>query len=103
LLKHAQRGWFTARPKPSKGVDCFDVSLEDMMKLETIELLLQLSNLLSVCCHAGVTVVRLPHDLVDDELRVTADVKPQDIELVGDAWAIDEHLIFYHIVGRAEV
>jgi hypothetical protein len=54
------------------------------MKLKTIELL-QFSNLLSVCCHAGVTAVRLPHDMVDNELRVSTNVKPLNPEPGGDA------------------
>jgi hypothetical protein len=38
-------------------------------------------------------IVRLPDDLVDDELRVTTDVKPLDPKLDGDAQAVDEGLI----------
>jgi hypothetical protein len=41
--------------------------------------------------------------LVDDKLRVTADVKPLDIELSGDTQAIDEGLVLCHIVGHTEV
>jgi hypothetical protein len=51
----------------------------------------------------GVTVVRLPHDLVDNKLRVAVNVKPLDIELNGNAQTIDEGLIFYHVVCHAEV
>jgi hypothetical protein len=40
------------------------------MKFKTIELILKLSYLLTVCHHVRVTAIRLPHDLVDDELRV---------------------------------
>jgi hypothetical protein len=61
-------GGFKAGPDLGEGVGCLIVSPEDMMKLEAIELLLQLPDLLSVCRHMGVTSVRLPHDLVDDEL-----------------------------------
>jgi hypothetical protein len=39
-----------------------------------------------------------PHDLVDEELRVTVDVKPLDPDLGGDAKAMDEGLILHHIV-----
>jgi hypothetical protein len=74
-----------ARPKPGKGVGCVIVSPEDVMKFKTIELLLYLSNLPSICRHAGVVVVRLPHDLVHNEPEVTMDVKPLDPELRGDA------------------
>jgi hypothetical protein len=55
------------------------------MELETVELFLQPSNLLSICCYVGVVAVRLSHDLVEDELRVTMDVKPLNPELGGDA------------------
>jgi hypothetical protein len=92
-----------ARPESSEGIGRFAISLEGMMKFETIELLQKLSNLLLVCRHAGVTAVRLPHDLVDDELRVTTNVKPLDLELSGNAYAIDEGLILRHNVGYTEV
>jgi hypothetical protein len=74
-----------------------------MMKLETIKLLLQFPNLWTVCHHAGVMVVRLPHDLIDDELRVTMNIKPLNPKLSCDAHTIDECLIFRHVVGCAEV
>jgi hypothetical protein len=86
-----------------KGVDCFIVPPEDMMKFETIELLLKLSNLLSVCRHAGVTTIQLPHDLVDNELRATLDVKPLDPKLGSKAQTIDMGLVLHHIVGRAKM
>jgi hypothetical protein len=73
------------------------------MKLKTIKLVLQFANLLSVCCHAGVVAIRLPHDLVDNELRATADVKMLNHELSSNAQVVDECLIFHHIVGRTEV
>jgi hypothetical protein len=73
------------------------------MKLKTIKLVLQFANLLSVCCHAGVAAIRLPHDLVDNELRATADVKMLNHELSSNAQVVDECLIFHHIVGRTEV
>jgi hypothetical protein len=56
-----------------------------MMKFEAIELRFELSYLLAVYHHAGVAAIRLPHDLVDDELRVAVDVKPLDPDLGGDA------------------
>jgi hypothetical protein len=45
-----------ARPKSDKGIS-FIVSLEDMMKLENLELLLELSDPLPVCHHVKVAVV----------------------------------------------
>jgi hypothetical protein len=56
-----------------------------MMMLETIELLLELSDLLSVCHHEVVAAVQLPHDLVDNKLRVATDVKRLEHELDSDA------------------
>jgi hypothetical protein len=50
----------------------------------------------------GVATISLPHDLVDDELRVTTDVKLLNNELGGDALAVDGCLVFHHI-GCAEV
>jgi hypothetical protein len=96
-------GQFATWPELGQGVDCLIVSPEDMMKLETIELLLQLPNLLSVCHNVGVTAVRLPHDFVYNELRVTTNVKPLNPELSGDVQVVDECLVFRHIIGREEV
>jgi hypothetical protein len=73
------------------------------MKLKTIKLLLQLSNILSACHRARVMAVRLPHYLVDDEFRITTDVKSLDPKLDGNAHAIDECLVFCHIIGHEEV
>jgi hypothetical protein len=75
LREHPQRGWFVARSETDEGIGCLVVSPEDMVELESIELLLQLLNLLPLCCHARVATVRLSHDLVVDELRVTTDMK----------------------------
>jgi hypothetical protein len=47
--------------------------------------------------------VRLPHDLVDNELRITMDVKLLDPELSSDAHAVDEGLIFRHIICRMQM
>jgi hypothetical protein len=40
LREHTRRGWFAAQPKMSEGIGYLVVSLEDMMKLETIEFFL---------------------------------------------------------------
>jgi hypothetical protein len=45
MCEHAQRGLFMAGPEPGEGIGCLVVPLEDMVKLKTIELLLQFSNL----------------------------------------------------------
>jgi hypothetical protein len=57
MYEHARRGQFAARFESSEGVCYIIVPLEDMMKFETIELLLGLSNLLSVCRYAGVMAI----------------------------------------------
>jgi hypothetical protein len=98
-----KRWWFMTRPKSARASTASLSHAENMMKLETIKLLLELSDLLSVCHHAGVMIVQLPHDMVDDELRVIVDVKLLDPELDGDAHVVDEGLIFCYIVGRVEV
>jgi hypothetical protein len=92
-----------AGPKSGEGISCLIVAPEDMMKFKSIELLFKLSYLLMVCCHAGVMTIRLPHDLVDDELGVATDVKPLDPELDGDVEAVDKGLVPRHIVCGMEI
>jgi hypothetical protein len=74
-----------------------------MVELKTIKFLLQPSYLLPVGCHAGVVTIRLSHYLIDDELKVSADVKPLNPKFGGDAQTVDQGLILCHIVGGAEV
>jgi hypothetical protein len=69
-----------------------------MVKFQTVKLHLKLPFLLVVCHHAGVTTIQLPHDQVDEELRVTMGVKPLDPELGGDVQVVDKGLILRHIV-----
>ena len=57
----------------------------DMMQLDPSEFVLELTYLLAVCCHEGGFAGGLLHDLVNDQLRVTADVEPRSAELDGDA------------------
>jgi hypothetical protein len=54
------------------------------MELKAIELFLQHPNLLSICRHVGVATVQLSHHLVDDEIRVTVDVKSLNPEFGSD-------------------
>jgi hypothetical protein len=90
-------------PESGQGVSLLIVTTEDMMKFKVNELHLELSYLLTVCHHAGVTTIRLPCVLVDDDLRVTTNVKRLDPKLDSDAHAIDEGLIFHHVVCHAEI
>jgi hypothetical protein len=91
------------RPELREVVSRRIVMSEDMMKFKTIELLLMLSYLLAISCHVGITSVQFPHDLVDNELRFTTDVKPLDPKNGSDAQAVEEGLIFCHIVYCVEM
>ena len=70
----------------------------DMMQFDPLEFVLELAHLLAVCCHEGAFIGGLLHDLVDDQLQVTADVQPRGAELDGDAQSIDEGLVFHGII-----
>ena len=74
-----------------------------VIKLESIELVLQLAEFLVVCSHLGVVAAPLLHDLVNDQLGVTPDVEASDTELNGNAQAIDERFIFGYIVRGGEM
>jgi hypothetical protein len=74
-----------------------------VVELEAVKLVLQLADFFAVHSHLGVVVALLLHNLVDDKLRVTPDVKPLDPQLNGNAQSIDERLIFSHIVRGQEM
>jgi hypothetical protein len=67
-------------------------------ELEAIKLILQLPNLLAVRGHLGVEAARLLHDLVDYEPRVAPNVESSDAQLNGDVHAVDERLVFSHVI-----
>jgi hypothetical protein len=48
-------------------------------------------------------VARIFHDLVDDKLGVTSDVKTSHTQFDGDAQNVNQGLILRHVVGRSEV
>jgi hypothetical protein len=54
------------------------VSSSDVVELEPVELVLQAPNLNAVGFHLRVAAVGVLHDLVNDELRVTASVEASD-------------------------
>jgi hypothetical protein len=54
------------------------VASGDVVELEPIELVLQAPNLIAVGFHLRVAEVGVLHDLVNDELRVTASVETSD-------------------------
>ena len=49
-----------------------------MVELKPVELVIQAPNLIAVGLHLQVAAVGVLHDLVDDELRVTAGVDAPD-------------------------
>ena len=51
-------------------------------------LVLEAAHCIAVRLHLRVVIARLLHDLIDDELRVTAHVEALDAELDGDAGAL---------------
>ena len=55
------------------------------MYLDPLEFFLELMHLLAVCCNEGAFARGLLHDLVDDQLRVAANVESRSAELDGDA------------------
>ena len=55
------------------------------MQIDPLEFVLELAHLLAVCCHEGAFAGGLLHDLVNDQLRVTAYVESRSAELDGDA------------------
>ena len=57
----------------------------DVVEFEAVEFVLQPSDFLAVHNHLGIMTARLLHDLVDDQLGVTPDVKASDAQLDGDA------------------
>jgi hypothetical protein len=67
--RRSPRGYF------SQLVRSLVVVPSDVVELEPVELVLQAPNLIAVGLHLRVAAVGVLHDLVDDELRVTASVE----------------------------
>jgi hypothetical protein len=93
----SSRGYF------SQLVRSLIVASGDVVELEPIELVFQAPNLIAVGFHLRVAAVGVLHDLVDDELRVTASVEASDPKLDGDSQSVYQSLVLRHIVGRREV
>ena len=74
------------------------VLLGDVMQLDPLEFVLKLAHLLAVCYQVGAFVGGLLHDLVNDQLQVTADVESRSAELDGDAQSVDEGLVLCGVV-----
>jgi hypothetical protein len=56
-----------------------------MMKLEAVELALQISYGLAVCHHLWVHAVLVLHDLIHNQLKVSPDLKVLDPEFDSDS------------------
>ena len=70
--RRSPRGYF------SQLVCGFVVASSDVVELEPEELVFQAPNLVAVGLHLRVAAVGVLHDLVDDELRITAGVEASD-------------------------
>jgi hypothetical protein len=66
------RGYF------SQLVRSLIVAPSDVVELEPVELVFQVPNFIAVGLHLRVVAVGVLHDLVDDELQVTAGVEAPD-------------------------
>jgi hypothetical protein len=70
----------------------------DMVELEAVEPVLQLADLLAICGHLGTVTAGFFHDLIDDQLQDTLDLKPSDAQLDGDTQVVDDHFILSHVI-----
>ena len=70
--RRSPRGYF------SQLVRSLVVAPSDVVELEPEELVFQAPNLIALGFHLWVAAVGVLHDLVDDELRVTASVEASD-------------------------
>jgi hypothetical protein len=69
-----------------------------MVKLDTVELVLEGSYGVAVGLHLVVVTTRIIHDLVDHELRVPPNVEAFDACLDGDSEAAKKGLVLRHVV-----
>jgi hypothetical protein len=67
----------------------FIVVAQHVVQLEAVELALQISYDLAICCHLWVNAVLVLHDLSHDQFRVTPDLETLDPELDSDPETVD--------------
>jgi hypothetical protein len=69
-----------------------------VVELEAVKLVFLEADHLAICRHLGVMTARLLYDLVYDQLGVTSDIKPSDLQLGGDVQIVDKCLTLSNIV-----
>jgi hypothetical protein len=72
--------------------ECFGIIVvlpQDVMQLDSSELVLQFAHLHALCVHEGALAVGLLHDLVHYYLRVVIGVEPSGPKLDSNMEAID--------------
>jgi hypothetical protein len=74
-----------------------------MIELDAVELVLEGSYDVAVGLHLVIVTSRIPHDLVNHELRVSPDVEAFDACLDGDSEATKKGLVLRHVVRRGEM
>jgi hypothetical protein len=74
-----------------------------MMKLEAVELALQIAYGLTVRRHLRVHAVFVLHDLIHDQLRVSLDLEVVDPELDSDSETVDQGFVLGGVVRCREV
>ena len=79
------------------------VLARDVLKLEPVELVLEVTHCVAVRLHLLVVAACLLHHLVGDELGVSPDIETLDSEFDGDAQTTEKGLVLRHVVGRREV
>ena len=77
--------WLSTRHRFYKCVGRLVEAPWDVIEFEAIKFILQPSDLLVVHSHLDIVAAGLLHDLVDDQLGVTSDVKASDAQLDGDS------------------
>ena len=71
-----------------------------MIELEPVELVLEAMHYVAVRLHLLIVAAGFLHHLIDDELRISPDVKALDAKLDGDAEATEKGLVLQHVVGH---
>jgi hypothetical protein len=88
---------------PCEYIGCFVVVTQHVMKLEAVELALQISYGLTVRCHLRVRAVFVLHVLIHDQLRVTPDLEVLDPELDSDSETVDQGFVLGGVIRCQEV